>query len=186
MRAWFFTRTLEDIMTAYRASSNALAVRPNEIEAEARKLLGIGFDEDFPDRDDEDVNDLVGQVYDQAGEMLQQANRGTHIVRKAFLIALFHHWERFCNRELKRDNYSHPRGWLGQRGKSAYAKEIQELERAANCAKHGPGRSCEALFKASPAFFPNVADAEKASELTLVIDEATLERFFDVVKKAAS
>lgn len=107
-------------------------------------------------------------------------------MRKAFLIALFHHWERHCNAELKRKDYAHPRGWLSERGKSAYAKEILELDRAANCAKHGPGHSCQNLHKMAPSLFPAVTPAAKASERTLMIDEATLDRFFEVVRKAAS
>ena len=185
-RAWGFLRTLDDIIAAYRAAAKAHQSRPDEIEVEVRRRLGIRPDDPFPDRNDEDEEDPVGRLYDEAVEMEEQAGRGAHLVRKAFLIALFHHWERHCNAVMKRPQYGHPKAWLGERGKGAYAKEIQQLERAANCAKHGPGHSCEDLFKTSPGLFPTVTSAVKASESALVIDEATLERFFETVRKAAS
>ncbi|CDX40007.1 hypothetical protein MPLA_320018 [Mesorhizobium sp. ORS 3359] len=186
VRAWLFLRTLDDMVAAYRAAAKAHSRRPDEVEAEVRRYLGIGPNDPFPNRDDDAEEDPVGRLYDQAGEMEQQAGRGAHLVRKAFLIALFHHWERHCNAELKRKDYSHPRGWLSERGKSAYAKEILELERAANCAKHGPGHSCQNLFKMSPSLFPTISTAAKASEQVLVIDESTLERFFAALRNAAS
>lgn len=185
-RAWLFLRVLDDIVAAYRAAAKAHITRPDEIEAEVRHRLGIGPDDPFPDRNDDDENDPVGRLYDEAGEMEEQAGRGAHLVRKAFLIALFHHWERHCNSELKRTKYGHPKSWLGARGRSDYAKEILELERAANCAKHGPGHSCQDLFSMSPSLFPAVSTIAGASERTLVIDEPTLERFFEAVRKAAS
>jgi len=185
-RAWLFLQALDDIVAAYRAAAKAHSSRPEEIEAEVRRRLGIGPDDPFPDRNDDDEEDPVGRLYDEAGEMEERAGRGAHLVRKAFLIALFHHWERHCNSELGRTKYGHPKSWLGERGKSAHAKEILELERAANCAKHGPGHSCQDLFKTSRSLFPKITDATKATERALVIDEATLERFFDVVRKAAS
>lgn len=185
-RAWLFLHALDDIVAAYRAAAKAHSSRPEEIEAEVRRRLGIGPDDPFPDRDDGDEEDPVGRLYDEAGEMEKQAGRGAHLVRKAFLIALFHHWERHCNAELERKDYAHPRGWLSERGKSAYAKEILELERAANCAKHGPGHSCQNLFRMAPSRFPTMTTAAKASERVLVIEESTLERFFATVRSAAS
>ncbi|MEQ8448247.1 MAG: hypothetical protein RIB97_01035 [Nitratireductor sp.] len=185
-RAWLFLRALDDIVAAYRAAARAHVSRPEEIETEVRRRVGIGPEDQFPDRDDDDAEDPIGRLYDEAGELEEQAGRGAHLVRKAFLIALFHHWERHCNAELKWNKYSHPREWLSERGKSAYAKEILELERAANCAKHGPGHSCENLYKMSCSLFPTVSTAAKASELNLVIEEPTLERFFTVVRNAAS
>ncbi|RRH94244.1 hypothetical protein EH240_27575 [Mesorhizobium tamadayense] len=185
-RAWLFLQALDDIQAAYKAAAQALSSRPDEIEEEVRRRLGIGPTDAFPDRNDDNEEDYVGRLYDEAGDLEERADRGAHFVRKAFLIALFHHWERHCNAELKRATYGHPRGWLSQRGKSPYAKEILELERAANCAKHGPVHSCQNLFKMAPDLFPTVATAAKASERTLAIDGSTLDRFFEVVRKAAS
>jgi hypothetical protein len=186
LRAWLFLHALDDIVAAYRAAAEAHSSRPKEIEVEVRRRLGILPDDPFPDRNDDDEQDSIGRLYDEAGELEGQADRGAHLVRKAFLIALFHHWERHCNAELKRKKYNHPSAWLGRRGKSAFAKGILELERAANCAKHGPGRSCRDLFKTSPKLFPAVTTAAMANERSLVIDEPTLERFFVVARDAAS
>ncbi|MGO4173738.1 hypothetical protein [Bosea sp. TAF32] len=186
-RAYVFNQTLRHMHAAYRAAAKALAHRSQEIEVYVRRELGLEPGDPFPDRDDDDDElDYIGRLYDEASDLEYEARNGAHLVRKAFLIALFHHWERHCNRELKRDSYAHPRQWLNQRGRSELAKEILELSRAANCAKHGPGHSCSDLFKTSPHLFPRVTPAIKPSENTLEIDEATLERFFTAVRKAAS
>lgn len=185
-RAWLFLRALDDIIAAYRAAAKAHSGRSDEIEFEVRRRLGIGPTDPFPDRNDDDEDDPVGRLYDEAGELEEQADRGSHLVRKAFLIALFHHWERHCNAELKRPKYSLPKSWLGKRGKSEFAKGILELERAANCAKHGPGHSCRDLFRTTPSLFPKAKDETKANERTLIIDDATLDRFFEIVRHAAS
>jgi hypothetical protein len=185
-RAYLFLATLDDIENAYRAAAKAQSNRSIEIEADVRRRLGIGANDRFPDRNDDDEHDYIGRLYDEAGDLELQANRGGQLVRKAFLIALFHHWERHCNRELNQRSYAHPRTWLNERGKSEFAKEILELSRAANCAKHGPGHSCEDLFKMSPHLFPRATGAIGPSEHTLEIDEATLNRLFEVVRKAAS
>jgi hypothetical protein len=185
IRRWLFQQALDDIVAAYRAAAKAHTNRPQEIEAEARRRLSIGPDDPWPDWDYSDEEDPIARLYDDAGEMEEQANRGAHLVRKAFLIALFHHWERHCNAELQQTKYSHPRRWLESRGKGSYARDILELERAANCAKHGPGHSCRDLFNTKPTLFPTLAEGQNASERALLIDEATLDRFFAVVREAA-
>ena len=81
---------------------------------------------------------------------------------------------------------AHPRGWLSQRGRrrrpgnprTGTSSKLRQASR--------PGHSCQNLFKVAPGLFPTVVTAAKASERTLAIDEATLNRFFEVVRKAAS
>lgn len=183
MRAWQFRRTLDDIETAYHAAARVHASRPDEIELEVRTHLRLGADDPFPDRNDDDEFDPIGRQYDEAGEKDEQAGRGAHIVRKAFLIALFHHWERYCNARLQRAKYGHPSMLLNEMGRSGYAKAVKQLEHAANCAKHGPGHSCESLYKKRPDLFPGVGSAQRASESSMVVTEKTLEEFFATIKK---
>lgn len=75
-RAWLFLRALDDMIAAYRAAAKANSNRPEEIEAEVRRRLGIGPDDPFPNRNDDDEKDPVGRLCDEAGEMEEQADRG--------------------------------------------------------------------------------------------------------------
>ena len=183
---------LEDLQNAYRSSLKGLIHREGEIEAMARAELGIGPGDDWPERNDDDPDDPIGALYDHAGDLDAQAQRGAPMVRKAFLIALFHAWERHLNARLKREQYDHQvaRKTIIRDGHAAHWKSIRELHLAANCAKHGPGDSCSDLYAMRPDFFPRVQTAEKAgnampkiepSEATLVIIDDTLSVFFDAV-----
>jgi hypothetical protein len=180
-----FRHTLDDIEAAYQAAAKAHVDRPDEIERKVRLHLGLGPDDPFPDRNDDDDYDPVGRLYDEAGEMEERATRGAHIVRKAFLIALFHHWERHCNKCLGWEKYGHPRKWLESHGHADCVVSIRELQKAANCAKHGPGNSCKELYRMRPDLFPRVKSPSEAKESLLVIDRATLDAFFSTVRKAS-
>lgn len=184
IRSWLFRSALDDIEMAYEAAAKAHANRPNEIEADVRRHLGLAPDDPFPQRDDDDEDDPLHRLYDDAGAMQEHATRGAHLVRKAFLIALFHHWERYCNSILKREKYGHPKRWLQQRGHPECVKPIRELEAAANCAKHGPGNACRTLYRMRPDLFPRVTSDVEANENSLQIDEQTLKGFFSMVREA--
>ncbi|MFC3205168.1 hypothetical protein [Aquamicrobium soli] len=186
LRRALFKITLDHIEAAYRLASKAHVDIPNEIEKTGRRTIGIGPDDPWPDRNDEDPYDHVGRAYDDMEAASTEAWYGSAIVRKAFLISLFHAWERFINAERGVEDYVHPEEWLISRGHQECARPILELQKAANCAKHGPGNSCKALFRMRPDLFPGVTDANKASDARLEIGDELLTHFFEVVRKAAS
>jgi hypothetical protein len=175
---------LEDLQSAYGASLAGLVHREAEIEIMVRSQLGLGPDDDWPVGNDDDPEDPISLLYERAGELDAQAKRGAPMVRKAFVIALFHAWERHCNARLRRDHYDHTvvrDRILIRDGHAAQWTVIRELQLAANCAKHGPGDSCVDLYNARPDWFPKAKTDSEASEKTLVIGEGTLNRFFAAV-----
>ncbi|GAA4169453.1 hypothetical protein [Shinella granuli] len=174
---------VEDLQSAYRASLIGLVHRESEIEDMVRAQLGLGPDDPWPDGNEEDPEDPVSLLYARAGELDAQAKRGAPMVRIAFLIALFHAWERHCNARMKTGKYltENVNVILRGEGHSAFCDALEHLQLAANCAKHGPGRSCSSLFDKRPDLFPNAKSAEKASETTLSVDEDTLMDFFNTV-----
>jgi hypothetical protein len=183
MRNFRLRMDVEDLQNAYRSALKGLHHREYEIENMVRAQLGMGPDDDWPDRNEDDPDDLVSLLYDHAGELDDQAKRGAPMVRKAFLIALFHAWERYCNARLKRERYDHDlamRRILIRDGHAAQTASFRELQLAANCAKHGQGESCADLFHLRPIFF-RTSSVKKADERTLVIEEETLTRFFRAV-----
>lgn len=184
---WLFKRDLEDIRAAYDAAAISLVGKAEEIEADARKQLGMSPEDPWPERDDDDEFDAVGRLYDEAGENEEKFSRAEHIVRKAFLISLFHLWERYCNHRMKKRDYEPElvARWLFQTGRGHLAKELNHLRLTANCAKHGPGDSCEILQPLRPDLFPNIADPKRATDATLVVEIETVERTFDLLMRFA-
>jgi len=174
---------VEDLQNAYRSALSGLVHRENEIEAMVRGQLGIGPEDDWPEPSEGEDDDPISLLYDHAGELDAQAKRGAPMVRKAFLIALFHAWERHCNARLKRDYYglSAARGMIMRDGHATEWTAIRELQLAANCAKHGPGDSGRDLYAVRPDFFPKAKSAEQANERTLVINEDAMDRYFAAV-----
>lgn len=186
LRRALFKITLDHIESAYRLASHAHLELPTEIEKSARDAFGIGPDEPWPDRNDDDPYDHVRRTYDDIEAASTEAWYGAEIVRKAFLISLFHAWERFINAELGIQQYSHPKRYLNSRGREECERAILELQKAANCAKHGPGNSCKELFRMRPDLFPGVTEESKASEARLKIDDELLVHFFKIIRNAAS
>jgi hypothetical protein len=181
-----FKITLDHIESAYKLAAKAHANASDEIEQIGRRDLGIGPYDPWPDRNEDDEYDHVGRTYDDMEAARTEAWYGAEIVRKAFLVSLFHAWERFANAETGMKQYGHPKKWLVARGHQDCARSIVEMQKAANCAKHGPGNSCKELFRLRRDLFPDVLDAARASESKLRIDHDLLMRFFEMVRKAAS
>lgn len=179
---------VEDLRGAYRAALTGLQHRQSEIEIFVRDRLAIGPEDPWPDPDENDPDDPVTLLYEQAGEMDAQAERGALMVRRAFLIALFHLWERHSNNYLKREHYDHNvvRKYLIRYGHAKAVDSIRRLQLAANCAKHSSGDSCLDLFKLYPSFFPRLTSGKPPNERALAIDGDDIEKFFDLVRSVAA
>lgn len=178
--------SVEDIHHAYNAAIAGLQHRESEIEESVRRQLGLAPDAPFPDADPYDPDDPIGALYEDAGEQDSQAKRGAPLVRHAFLIALFHLWERHCNAQFKTKDYNSTQAntMLKAAGHESLCLSITELQLAANCAKHGRGPSGGRLFRKRPDFFPHAKDAEQANERTLLISDETLQQFFQIILEA--
>lgn len=168
-----FRYDLNDLDEAYANSLQGIEIRGGEIEAMVRGKLGLDPSDEFPDPDLDDPDDPIALLYEHAGELDQQTKRSAHIVRKAFLIALFHLWERHHTPPPLRS--------LGAEQRRRLASVLDHLRLAANTAKHTPGPSAEKLFKLRPDLFPRLPSDGKSSERFLVISPDALNEFFEAV-----
>ena len=173
---------VEDLQSAYHAALGGLLHREAEIESLVRSQLDLGPDDDWPEPSD-DEDDPVSMLYEHAGELDARAKRGAPMVRTAFLIALFHAWERHMNARMKVGKYitANVNAVLVAEGHSAFTETIEHLQLSANCAKHGIGSSGKALFQKRPDLFPGAKTSSEASERKLVITEETLSSFFSAI-----
>ena len=172
---WTLNFELDDLIAAYHGALGALKHSEAEVEPLLRQQLGLGPHDDLPDVDPDDPNDPLSLIFVQAVERRAQARRGSLIIRKTFLIALFHLWER--------SGKVRPSQKLGDRVKTN--RLLVELEQVANCAKHSRGRSAKAAFKSRPDLFPGAENETRANERTLVISEATFLEFVSAVRATA-
>lgn len=174
---------VEDLHGAYRAALTGLRHRESEIEAFVRGGLGIGPDDPWPEADDTGSDDPIALMYEMAGEMDAQTKRGVSMVREAFLIALFHVWERYCNRRLNTKKYDYRRveDLLIADGFEKSVEIVDILQLTANCAKHSAGNSCSLLSAKRPSSFPRLSVGKAPSHTTLAIGADELDGFFNEV-----
>lgn len=168
-----FRYDLNDLDEAYANSLHGIESQGGEIEAMVRSKLGLDPSDEFPDPDLDDPDDPIALLYEHAGELDQQTRRSAHIVRKAFLISLFHLWERH--------HMPPPVKSLGKEQRRRLFSKLNQLRLAANTAKHTPGPSAEKLFKLRPDLFPRLASGRTPSESLLVISPDVLNEFFEAV-----
>ncbi|HCE21989.1 MAG TPA: hypothetical protein DF282_05665 [Hyphomonas sp.] len=177
---------VSDLWNAYEAALSGLRAQQDEIEETVRWRHNIGKDDELPGWADA-MDDELARTYEWASEKNESAVRGIEMVGTAFLIALFHLWERHCNVIQQRAVFS-TSAPKQMEFKPAYRREkatLEELELAANCAKHGVGRSCAVLFQQSPHLFTDAARRKGPSHLNLAVPESRLIEYFDAVRSAA-
>lgn len=180
----------EEISRAYHTTLKAQAELETSAELTVRKRYKLAPKEAVPEVEYDEDGQPSFDFWEEVGELKDEAESATRIIRSAFLIALFHFWERHSNRWVRRKEYHHETvmAWLKAQGYEPNEALLKDLHLAANCAKHGPGASCKGLFDrcsdlfdqgkigAFPAFEPN--------DKNLKINSVTLQAFFDAVSQS--
>ena len=188
---WRFEIGFKEVSIAYRASVMALERQRMDAEQFTRSRLGLEPDQPIPqDESDPDGPTFSDFFWEEVGEFEQEADGALDIVRIAFLIGLFHFWERQSNRWVDTKHYDHERvmEWLRQHGQKPDKEALSDLKLAANCAKHGPGQSCTGLYNRRPDLFEagedNASPTFEPNDQTLRITAETLKEFFDAARAA--
>ena len=179
---------LEEVSTAYRASVQALEQHSADAEQLTRRRFGLEPDDPIPE-DETDGLPFSDFFWEQVGEFDREAAGALEIVRTAFLIGLFHFWERQSRRWVDTKHYEHERvmKWLREHGQEPDEDALKDLQQAANCAKHGSGCSCMKLYKRRPHLFSSCEDEDASrsfepNDETLQITAEKLDEFFEAVR----
>ena len=174
---------IEEIEHAYYAAVGSLTNQKITESEKIRGILKLGPEEPLPEPEADDEGGFIDEIYELAAERIERANNSIPFVRKAFVIGLFHLWERHCNSAMKRNRYIHDdvMVWMEANGRRLKAETLLHLELACHCAKHGPGNSCKKLWKLRPDLFNRVNNEGQASESTLVISNETFDEFLKAV-----
>jgi hypothetical protein len=182
IREWLYKFGLSEIEAAYEAAMESVRSRRAAIEKRGDLEATDGEIPSAGGLDDED----------RQQELCQEASRAEELIRNAFMIALFHFFERQCVSAMKdgrRFDHKRAMDWLEQRGYSPDRRQLHTLELCVHCSKHGPGASCNRLFAQEPAFFRIMEVAGKVlppSDDRMRIPLARLNEFFGAVANAMS
>lgn len=189
MWGWLFRYQLGEVHRAYRAAREASDVELKELEKKWKELesrVDAGTAQLV--EEDEDGN-VVIDWGEQAGEAFSEIEGVQRIYREAFLISLYHFWERELLKMMKKTHYTDQDtfAFLKNRGLSPDELNLTALRLAANVAKHSGGKSADDLYKVRPDLFDTAEMAkwnDKPGHEYLLITDQVLETFFEAVRKS--
>ena len=182
-----FRYKLGELRRAYLAARESsqkerAAIEKRWQELEAAVAAGTAA---FTEEDEDGY--VVVDWGEQAGEALSENEGMQRVYREAFLISLFHFWERELLRRMKKEDVKDNQAFafLKAKGLAPAESKLTALRLAANVAKHSEGKSAEKLFKIRPDLFDVEAmknwNSKPGHEHLLITDEA-LDDFFDAVR----
>jgi hypothetical protein len=158
-RQFEFDHGVRLLKQGYEAARDALLKEIERIRADARayeERLANGGDW-IGEREDGHVLWEQTDVYEAETE---DAHRALYEVRRAFIIALYHHWERSAARWLGNDNASHKQleRYCASNGFGP-SLDLNAVRCLANHLKHRPGANSDWLIELRekhPSFLPHV------------------------------
>lgn len=185
-----FTHGLDNFEKAYKISTEPLEATKQNADAIVRKAFGMKADEEPPEvvYDKEDGSpsfDFHEEVY----STVYDAEAVASLLREAFLISLFHLWERQSNLWINARGkiYDHAKvvAWLRANGQTPDDLIIEKLALAANCIKHGPGRSCDKLHILDNSFFtPPAVQSMESNRNFVQTTAAMLDEMFEAIRRS--
>jgi len=165
---------LLDIQAAYELAIEGIAARRAAAEAVTRDRWGLTADDVPPIYDDE--TGRAPEFWEMVGDIEREMDAAAAHVRIAFLMTLFHAFERQTRRLTKSTHYDHQATMtiFGESGIAIDENKLRELRLAANAAKHGEGVSLDDLRLARP---------DLVEEDAVVVSAEQLEEFFEVFRR---
>ncbi|WP_242140716.1 hypothetical protein [Sphingomonas sp. TREG-RG-20F-R18-01] len=182
-----FHTALDWLETAYKAA----CARPTEmIERAKRRVERLQEDWERYDVMDHDDREALSDHNDSLSGDMSAGIVSLALVREAFLISLFHLWEKqikdfggpaVCDKEGR---YHHDRamGYLLSQSFRVFPRELQILKYAAEVAKHSEGPSAQKLLDLRPGCFVNDTTAVNVHYERLMIMPHHIDFAFVVVR----
>ncbi len=133
--------------------------------------------------------DAIADYDEEAYTIIYNAHSVASLLQEAFLISLFHFWERQANFWLGTpgDTYDHEETmvWLRTNGCTPDDATIKKLSLAANYLKHGSGKSSVKLRAIDASFFnpPKIPSMGSSTHHAQTTPEM-LQMMFEVVRRS--
>jgi hypothetical protein len=182
IRVWLFDNGLSAIKQAYSESRSSMERDKESAKQDWQKHLkriAAGDDQTLYE------DDATGQTFDfgeYIGEQISNADETLRIVREAFLLSLYHYWEKQVRGWMKVKDYKQDKAlpWLTAEGLTPDKNNLDVLRMAANCIKHNN----QVLYKRYPKFFDASRIVGPTPDLhdALRIDDEHLDVFFHAVR----
>lgn len=182
-----FAIAYSNLQTAYRATKEGLRHRASASESIARNLWGLGPNDEMPCEPDENGWSLKEDFWSVVGDIERESETAEEHVREAFVIALFHLWERQANRWCGTNQYDEQKAFHQLRAikREPWEDRLRGLRLVANCLKHGrstsPKGACNQLFAECPQLFLSNAAAGPPSNEYLLLTDEVVDGMFEAV-----
>lgn len=175
IQAALYGYELQRLWSSYQAAQDALAHVRDRIE----KDLAARWATLTPDDDPDTFDDLERDYEEFQGRELPAL----------FLIGMYHAFERHAAKWMKRPGeqvtFNQIAVWFIAEGNDLDKQAMSAIALAANCAKHGPGKSAERLFKLRPDWFRNGTTRANADASRLEVTGERLEAMYRTLLKAS-
>lgn len=177
-RAFQFEAGIERIRASFQASIEAMERASDQARAEAYRYLGSGENDDEYDED----GTLIRSTRTGLQHAALQAAIAPNVVREAFITSAFHYWERSARAWTGSDERTFAR--LRERVIAEgieISDELELLNALNNLLKHdNPARGRE-VFDKRKDLFRSSCEPSGSWQSALVIANADVEHFIDVV-----
>ena len=184
-----FRSGLDRVENAYRATIEPVEDVKSRADSIARQAFGLSLGEIPPEVSIEEDGSFSPDFSDSVYTVEYEAEETSSLIREAFLITLFHFWEKQSNLWLgvRGTTYNHlcTMAWLKSQNYLPNELEIRKLQFAANCVKHGPGKACHTLYGLDQSFFARPAVSSMGSSRNFVQTTIPMmDSFFEVVRQS--
>ena len=190
LQSWRFHYGLDMLVAAYRRAADGPEADKMRAEASLKDWVASPSYQEHPDP--QGYSDHLAGLHEEAEVALR-------LIREAFVISLFHFWERQAKAWTHSgSNYHHDDviKMLTQQGFTPEADQLRLLQLVANVAKHSAGRSAQELYEVRENLFrdprrvlaPQIRLSDDApyepNYDDLLVPGALLQAFFDAVRKS--
>lgn len=178
----------EELRDAYRAVQDGLSLRLLSAEQIVRNHWQLAPDAPLDQTSNDESPSAYDEFWMQVGEVQAQIEPSQRLVREAFVIALFHFWERQANGWLGVSRYDEEAVFalLTELGRNPDKAALNLLKNLANCLKHGssdkPGGACNLLMESHPDLLDEVDGFPTADNLR--INDALVACLFKAVLRS--
>lgn len=193
LESWQFHHGLDMLLHAYRTSNSQPKRDRERVGREWKSLLASIENEDVASDAEGNRNRLI--------DLDATSKVAMKLIREAFVISLFHFWEREAQALVGAKGYKHERvmSALVNRGLSPECETLHTLQLVANVAKHSAGSSATKLYEKRPDLFidavaagplqisykdDEVAPAFVPGYESLVVSAGLLDTFFEAVRRS--
>lgn len=191
---WRFNYAVESLAQAFQSACLAARGEQDSLRASFDRYerdIALGAPREM---DEDDWRQSNAAHEDNLSDLYHEQDTTLRLVTEAFIIALWHLWERQLTASMYRVRkegqdyrYDHDAamGWLFRNGFRPQPRPLHELKFLAETLKHSEGSSAEKLFNLRRDLFDPVIDThDEAAYEWVRVEQSTFDHFLVVVRQS--